>query len=112
MNLCYIDWHVTPFRADRWYEIWEPAASRAMAFGAKGWSISRSIEDPKLFRQSSLWEDKADFETYWNSDEVVGDPRGRASLLREAGPPRVAQAHRRRIAATATYPAAACSLSR
>ena len=97
MNLCYIDWHVTPFRADRWYEIWEPAAERAMAFGAKGWSISRSIEDPLLFRQSSLWEDTADFETYWNSDEVVGDPRGGASLLREAGPPRLAQARRRRV---------------
>ena len=79
MNLCYIDWHVTPFRADRWYELWEPAASRAMAFGAKGWSISRSIEDPLLFRQSSLWEDKADFETYWYSDEV-------AAIRKDANP--------------------------
>ena len=71
MNLCYIDWHVTPFRADRWYEIWEPGAARALAFGAKGWSLSRSIEDPQLFRQSSLWEDKADFDRYWGSDEVI-----------------------------------------
>ena len=75
-HLCYIDWNVTPFRADRWYEIWLPAAERAMAFGAKGWSISRSIEDPLLFRQSSLWENTADFETYWNSEEI--------SAMREA----------------------------
>lgn len=71
LNLCYIDWHVTPFRADRWYEIWEPGAARALAFGAKGWSLSRSIEDPQLFRQSSLWDDKADFDRYWGSDEVI-----------------------------------------
>ena len=70
MDVCYIDWHVTPMRADRWYEIWQPAAARAMAFGAKGWSLSRSTDDPLLFRQSSVWEDRADFDRYWNSDEV------------------------------------------
>ncbi len=42
-----------------------------MSFGAKGWSLTRSIEDPLLFRQTSLWEDQADFERYWNSDEVA-----------------------------------------
>lgn len=71
MDVCYIDWHTTPFRADRWYEIWQPAAARAMAFGAKSWSLTRSIDDPLLFRQSSLWEDRADFDRYWASDEVV-----------------------------------------
>ena len=53
MDVCYIDWHVTPFRADRWYEVWEAGAARAMAFGAKS------------------WEDRADFERYWYSDEVA-----------------------------------------
>ena len=38
LEIVYIEWHIHPFRADRWYEIWEPAAARAMAFGAKGWS--------------------------------------------------------------------------
>jgi hypothetical protein len=41
-----------------------------MAFGAKAWSLTRSIEDPKLFRQASVWEDRGDFDRYWNSDEV------------------------------------------
>ena len=31
----YIDWHVHPFRADRWLEVWRPALDRAMAFGAR-----------------------------------------------------------------------------
>jgi quinol monooxygenase YgiN len=71
MEVLYIDWHVTPMRADRWYELWQPAAARAMAFGAKGWSLSRSVDDPLLFRQSSVWEDRGDFDRYWNSDEVA-----------------------------------------
>jgi hypothetical protein len=71
MDVCYIDWHVVPFRAERWWEIWEPGAARAMGFGAKGWSLTRSLEDPQLFRQASLWEDHADFERYWYSDEIA-----------------------------------------
>jgi quinol monooxygenase YgiN len=71
MEVCYIDWHVTPFRADRWYEIWEPAAARAMAFGATAWSLTRNLEDPLHFRQSSVWENRDDFERYWYSDDVA-----------------------------------------
>ena len=70
-SVCYIDWHVHPFRADRWLAAWKPAAERALAFGATSSTISRSIEDPLLFRQKSVWEDKADFERYWFSDEVA-----------------------------------------
>ena len=71
MEVCYIDWHVHPFRAERWYEVWEPAAARAMGFGAKSWSLTRSTEDPKLFRQASVWDDRGDFERYWYSAEVA-----------------------------------------
>ena len=68
--VCVIDWHVNPFRADRWYELWLPAAERALGFGATEWTITRSTEDPLLFRQTTIWRDKADFERYWASDEV------------------------------------------
>ena len=23
LEICFIEWHVHPFRAERWYEIWE-----------------------------------------------------------------------------------------
>ena len=69
-EVCYIDWHVHPFRADRWYEIWEPAVRRSLSFGAKSAKITRSHDDPLLFRQVSVWEDRGDFERYWFSDEV------------------------------------------
>ena len=107
-GVCYIDWRVHPFRAERWYETWEPAAERAMSFGAKAWSLTRSIEDPLLFRQSSVWEDRTDFERYWYSDEVTGDPRAGAQLLQQAAEPAVALAGRRRIVIRAATSSRAC----
>ena len=67
----YIDWHVHPFRADRWFELWLPALDRALAFGASSCELTRDSEDPLHFRQTSVWEDRADFERYWYSPEIV-----------------------------------------
>jgi hypothetical protein len=69
-EVCTLNWHVAPFRADRWLDLWQPAAARMPAFGAKSWSLIRSIDDPLRFQQSSFWESRADFERYWFSDEI------------------------------------------
>ena len=66
-EICVLDWHIAPFRADRWLDLWEPAAARMPAFGAKSWSLTRSIDDPLAFQQTSVWESRADFERYWFS---------------------------------------------
>ena len=65
-----IEWHIHPFRVDRWYEAWKPALERAGSYGATAISLTRSEEDPLHFRQTTVWEDRADFEAYWASDEV------------------------------------------
>jgi quinol monooxygenase YgiN len=69
-DVAVIDWRIHPFRADRWLEAWQPAAARALAFGATSWSLTRSIDDPLHYRQTSVWDDREDFERYWASDEV------------------------------------------
>ena len=46
------------------------AAERALSFGAKSWTLTRSVDDPLLFRQTTIWNDRADFERYWYSDEI------------------------------------------
>ena len=69
-EVCVLDWHVAPFRADRFLDVWEPAAARMPAFGAKSWSLIRSVDDPLAFRQTSVWENRSDFERYWYSDEI------------------------------------------
>jgi hypothetical protein len=66
----YVDFHVTPFRADRFLDIWEPAAERTLSFGAKSWTLTRNVDDPLHIRQASVWEDRSDFERYWFSDEI------------------------------------------
>jgi quinol monooxygenase YgiN len=70
MEVCTLDWHITPLRADRWLDLWEPAAARMPAFGAKSWSLIRSHDDPLHFVQTSIWESRADFERYWYSEEI------------------------------------------
>jgi hypothetical protein len=66
----YIEWHIHPFRADRWLEAWTPALERALAFGAGSCFLTRNIDDRLHFRQVSTWEDKEDFDRYWYSDEI------------------------------------------
>lgn len=70
-EVCTLDWHITPFRADRWLDVWEPAAARMPAFGARSWSLIRSTEDSLSFRLTSVWDDRGDFERYWYSDEIA-----------------------------------------
>jgi quinol monooxygenase YgiN len=70
-EVCYIDWHVTPFRADRFLEIWRPAASKVLAFGATSWSLTRNADDPLHIRQTAVWENRDDFDRYWYSDEIA-----------------------------------------
>ncbi len=57
--------------------LWEPAAARMPAYGAKSWSLTRAVDDPLSFRQSSVWESRSDFERYWFSEEIeTGASRG------------------------------------
>jgi quinol monooxygenase YgiN len=77
-EVCVLDWHVAPFRADRFLDIWEPAAAKMPAYGAKSWSLTRSNDDPLAIRQSSTWESRADFERYWFSEEIE---KARAAII-------------------------------
>ena len=77
MHVNYIEWRVHPFRAPRWLEAWQPAIERAAAFGARACYLTRNVDDPLHFRQVSIWDDQADFDRYWASDEIAA--------MREAG---------------------------
>ena len=77
-EVCVLDWHIAPFRADRFLDAWEPVAARMPAYGAKSWSLTRAIDDPLSFQQSSVWESRTDFERYWYSPEIE---EARASVI-------------------------------
>ena len=71
VEVCTLDWHIAPLRADRFLDLWEPAAAKMPAFGAKSWSLTRAVDDPLAFQQTSVWEQRSDFERYWYSDEIA-----------------------------------------
>ena len=77
-EVCTLDWHITPMRADRFLDFWEAAAAKAPAYGAKSWSLTRSIDDPLAFRQTMIWEKRSDFERYWYADEIA---QARATII-------------------------------
>jgi heme-degrading monooxygenase HmoA len=77
-EVCTLDWHITPMRADRFLDLWEAAAAKAPAYGAKSWSLTRSTDDPLAFRQTMIWENRSDFERYWYSDEIA---QARATII-------------------------------
>ena len=70
LYVCKLHWHISPLRGLRWLELWEPAAEKCTAYGAKSWSLTRSNDDPLAFRQTSVWESRSDFERYWFSEEI------------------------------------------
>jgi hypothetical protein len=77
-EVCTLDWHISPFRADRFLDLWEPMAAKAPAYGAKSWSLTRSTDDPLSFRQTMVWESRSDFERYWYAEEIE---HARASII-------------------------------
>ena len=70
VEVCRLDWHIAPLRADRWLDVWESAAAKMPAYGAKSWSLTRAKDDPLAFQQTSTWESRSEFERYWFSDEI------------------------------------------
>lgn len=75
MDVHYIEWHVVPFRRDRFLGIWRPALDRALAHGARGAFLTRNEDDPLHIRQVTMWNNRDDQQRWWFSDEI--------SMLRE-----------------------------
>jgi quinol monooxygenase YgiN len=70
MEAVQIEFQTTPFRAERFAELYGPAVPRVLAYGAKGYLFYRSVEDPQHFVHLSLWEDRAAFDRWWFSREM------------------------------------------
>jgi hypothetical protein len=71
LEVCVLNWHISPLRAQRWLDAWLPAAEKCTAYGAKSWTLIRDKDDPLAFLQSMVWEDHADFERYWYAQEIA-----------------------------------------
>jgi hypothetical protein len=64
-----IPWYATGFRGDSFEEALQEIAPVALRYGASSWRIYRLLDDRYRFQQYSMFEDKYDFELYWNGPE-------------------------------------------
>ena len=70
MDAVQLDYMVTPFRAQKFYDLYYPAIKRPLSYGATGVLFYRSEEDPDHFVHLIFWEDRAGFERWWFSQEM------------------------------------------
>jgi hypothetical protein len=64
-----IPWYATLFRGDRFAEALGEIAPLATRYGATDYRVYRSRDDMYRFNQMATFEDKADFEAYWYSED-------------------------------------------
>jgi heme-degrading monooxygenase HmoA len=65
-----LDYIVTPFRAQRFVDLYRPAIARPRTYGATGYLFYRSEEDSDHFVHLIFWEDRAGFDRWWFSREM------------------------------------------
>jgi hypothetical protein len=70
MDAVQIDYQVTPFRAQRFYDIYWPVIRQPLTYGATSYLFYRVEEDPDHFVHIIQWEDRAGFERWWFSQEM------------------------------------------
>jgi hypothetical protein len=71
MDAVQLDYIVTPFRAQRFVDLYRPAITRPLSYGATGYLFYRSEDDSDHFVHMSFWEDRAGFDRWWFSREMV-----------------------------------------
>lgn len=71
MGFVHIPWYVTTFRGDSFEAAITEFARSAVRYNAKSYEIFRSREDSYKFLQIVEFDDKLDFERYWNGPEFI-----------------------------------------
>ena len=70
MDAVQLDYVVTPFRAQRFVDLYRPAIARPRTYGATGYLFYRSEDDSSTSSHMSFWEDRAGFDRWWYSREM------------------------------------------
>lgn len=63
-----VAWNLTPFRSDEFVERLTPYAQRVINYGATGFLVVRQADDELIVKQYAWFENKADWDRYWNSE--------------------------------------------
>jgi hypothetical protein len=66
-----VPWYATGFRADGFEQALNEVAATALRYGATSYAVYRARDDRYKFQQLAAFEDKLDWERYWEGDEMV-----------------------------------------
>lgn len=66
----HVPWYATGFRGDKLQAALIEITSIAPRYGATGYSVYRSRDDRYKFLQMLEWNDKLDWERYWDGPEI------------------------------------------
>lgn len=67
----HIPWYATGFRGDKLEEAVSDFAAVALRYGATSYSVYRGRDDRYRILQIAEFENKADWEAYWNGPEAI-----------------------------------------
>jgi quinol monooxygenase YgiN len=68
-GVVHIPWYATLFRGDKLEAALEEIAPVALRYGATEYAVYRSRDDAYKFLQLATFENKADWERYWNGED-------------------------------------------
>jgi hypothetical protein len=68
-GVLHIPWYATLFRGNGFEDAIQEIAPVALRYGATEYCVYRSRDDTYKFLQMATFENKADFERYWNGEE-------------------------------------------
>ncbi|HEX4438066.1 MAG TPA: hypothetical protein VH061_14870 [Solirubrobacteraceae bacterium] len=66
-----VPWYATGFRGDKFEEALNEVAATALRYGASTYDVYRARDDRYRFQQLATFEEKLDWERYWEGDEMV-----------------------------------------
>jgi hypothetical protein len=69
-GVIHIPWYATGFRGDKLEAALIEISALAPRYGATGYAVYRARDDRYKFLQMLNFENKLDFDRYWNSPEV------------------------------------------
>ncbi len=65
-----VPWYATGFRADDFERELGAVASTALRYGASSYAVYRSQDDRYRFQQLAAFEEKLDWERFWEGQEM------------------------------------------
>jgi hypothetical protein len=66
-----IPWYATGFRADAFQQALDVLAATALRYNASSYAVYRARDDRYKFQQLASFEEKLDWERYWEGPEMT-----------------------------------------